>query len=135
MFLSFLDESRAFDTVNHGKLFAKLQERGGPLYMIRILHYWYAHQTMHARWGIRLSAPFNGVRQGGILSPLLFNLYLYDLSRQLNQCRTGCMVGDRLINHLVYADDLVIMSPSSVYSNCLESVPATVCSMILCLIL
>ena len=78
MFLCFLDASRAFDRVNHGKLFAKLQERGVPPYMIRILQYWYTHQTMHARWGTSISASFlvtNGVRQGGILSPVLFNRY------------------------------------------------------------
>ena len=44
---------------------------------------------------------------------MLFNLYMDDLSRQLSQCKTGCMVGNMLINHLIYADDLVIISPSS----------------------
>lgn len=91
------------------------------VYQLYKLHYWYTHwythQIMHARWGTSLSAPFlvtYGVRQGGILSPVLFKLCVDDLSRQLNQCRTGCIVGDRLVNHLVYADDLVVMSPSSV---------------------
>lgn len=36
-----------------------------------------------------------------------------DLSRQLGACKTGCMVGDMVINHFLYADDLTILSPSS----------------------
>ena len=47
------------------------------------------------------------------MSPVLFNLYMDDLSRALEVCKTGCMVGDRCINHLMYADDLVVMSPYS----------------------
>ena len=35
------------------------------------------------------------------------------LSRELEECNTGCMVGNQLINHLMYADDLIIMSPYS----------------------
>ncbi|KAL0970009.1 hypothetical protein UPYG_G00235880 [Umbra pygmaea] len=36
-----------------------------------------------------------------------------DLSKQLNDCNTGCVIGDKCINHLMYADDLVVFSPSS----------------------
>ena len=53
------------------------------------------------------SSPFrvsNGVRQGGILD---------DLSSLLNCCNTGCVSGDTIINHLMYADDLVLISPSA----------------------
>ena len=45
--------------------------------------------------------------------PILFNLYVNDLSMQLRACNTGCMTGEMLVNHLMYADDLVILSPSS----------------------
>ena len=116
IFMCFLDASRAFDLISHGKLFLKLLERGVPLYLIRILQFWYSHQTMQVRWGSSTSTPFlvsNGVRQGGILSPSLFNLYMDDLSKQLNECKTGCMVGNSLINHLIYADDLVLLTPYS----------------------
>lgn len=116
MCLCFLDASKAFDRINHGKLFVKLQQRGVPPYLVRVLHFWYTHQTMQVRWGTTISEPFlvtNGVRQGGILSPMLFNLYMDNLTQRLKNCKTGCMVGERLLNHLLYADDLVVMSPCS----------------------
>lgn len=115
MFLCFLHASKAFDHINHGKL-QELQERGVPSYLIRILHFWYTHQTMQVRWGNVISEPFlviNGGRQGEILSPMLFNVYMDELSKRLSGTRTGCMIGEKLVNHLLYADDLVCMSPYS----------------------
>lgn len=72
MFLCFLDASKAFDRVNHDKLFIKLSNRGVPGYLIRILIFWYSQQTMQVKWGESVSDSFrvsNGIRQGGILSP------------------------------------------------------------------
>ena len=54
----------------------------------------------------------NGVRQGGILSPYLFTFYINNLSVQLNQIHVGCYIGSHLLNHLMYADDIVLISPS-----------------------
>ena len=90
LFLCFLDASKAFDRVNHEKLFTKMADRGISKYLIRILVFWYTHQTMMPRWGSSVSEPFhvsNGVRQGGILSPFLFNLYMDGLSDNLNACK------------------------------------------------
>ena len=56
----------------------------------------------------------NGVRQGGILSPYLFNVYVDELSEQLKMCNVGCSMNGHLINHIMYADDLVLILPPSV---------------------
>ena len=115
-FLCFLDASKAFDRVKHSVLFKKLIDQNVPGFIIRILIYWYSSQSMYVRWSGCISAGFkisNGVRQGGILSPHLFNLYMDNLSVLLSGCDTGCMVSDRIINHLMYADDLVLMAPSA----------------------
>ena len=116
VFTCFLDASKAFDRINHRKLFCKLLERGVPGYIVRILSFWYANQCMRVRWGAGVSGSFtvsNGVRQGGILSPYLFNVFMDDLSDSLNKYPAGCFLGKILINHLMYADDLVLLCPSA----------------------
>ena len=85
----FLDASKAFDRINHWSLFKKLIDRGFPGYIVRILTRWYRTQSFCAKWGNAKSSPFlvnNGVRQGSVLSPLLFNIYMDQLSINLKQC-------------------------------------------------
>jgi len=67
------------------------------------------------RWGAAVSEFFlvgNGVRQGGILSPYLFNVYLDDLCVRLNNAATGCNFNDLFYNNFAYADDLALAAPS-----------------------
>ena len=114
--ICFLDASKAFDRVNHSVLFSKLSSKGVPGYLLRILVFWYEHQTMCVRWGKVVSEPFtvsNGVRQGGVLSPLFFSVYMDDLSKRLNELNIGCSIGEMIINHIMFADDLVLVSPST----------------------
>ena len=117
MFMGFLDASKAFDRIRHSTSFKKLIDRQVPSYIVRIMIYWYINQTMFVRWSRILSEGFqvsNGVRQVSILSPYLLNVYINDLSAALTKCRTCCCIDDMNINHLMYADDLVKSSPSSV---------------------
>jgi exonuclease III len=112
----FLDASKAFDRVNHWCLFKKLLKRGVPSLVVRLLCFWYATQTFCVKWGSATSVPFstkNGVRQGGILSPRLFTLYMDDLSHKLNSINAGCYIGSCCVNHLFYADDICLLAPSA----------------------
>ena len=105
----FLDASKAFDRVEHWSLFKKLIDRNVPLVVVRLLVHWYRQQTLCVKWGRNTSSFFtvtNGVRQGGILSPFLFTLYVDDLSHRLNNSKVGCHINNVCINHLFYADDL-----------------------------
>ena len=116
VYTCFLDASKAFDRVNHSILFEKLAKRGVPVYILRLLIFWYQHQNKCVKWGSLTSELFtvsNGVRQGGILSPHFFNVYDVDLSTKLNKLKVGCVMGEFIINHLLYADDIVLVSPSS----------------------
>ena len=71
---------------------------------------------MFVRWSDTSSTSFfvtNVVKQGCIISPMLFNLYIDDLSLMLNCSGIGGYIGIYFINHLSYADDLCLISLSS----------------------
>ena len=116
VYICFMDASKAFDRVNHWTLFLKMIDSGMPPIFVRLIVTWYCEQHACVRWGSTLSPKFNvsnGVRQGGILSPLFFNLYMDRLSVTLSKTKVGCALGKIMVNHLAYADDLVILSPSA----------------------
>ena len=115
VYICFLDASKAFDRINHWSLFAKLIKRNVHVMIVRILLYWYRNQLFCIRWGSQYSGCFaatNGVRQGGVLSPALFNCYMDDLSNVLLQSKLGCNINGLYVNHLMYADDTCLIAPS-----------------------
>ena len=115
VYCCFLDASKAFDRVCHDTLFLRLVRYGIPASVVRILRFWYSEQVMFVSWNGSVSDGFltrNGVRQGGLLSPGLFNLYVNYFSEELNRLDIGCYLNAVCINHLVYADDLCLISPS-----------------------
>ena len=71
---------------------------------------------MKVRWGNTLSSSFqvgNGVKQGCILSPVLFNIYRDELSMTLKNTAIGGQIGGQLLNRLCYAGDMYLISISS----------------------
>ena len=110
-----MDASKTFDKISFWLSFQKLVDKGFPTFIIKILAFWYIHQKMHVRWGTTATTPFlvsNGVKQGDIISPMLINVYMDDISIKLNQSGIGRNIGGHLINHLCY-DDLCLISLSS----------------------
>jgi len=111
----FADFSKAFDRVNYWKLFKQLLDIGLSAQIVSLLAYWYSHQRVCIRWNNAVSSSFsigNGTKQGGILSPFLFNVYLRDLIMTIMSARVGCNVGGMFVNILAYADDVVLLAPS-----------------------
>ena len=81
MHVAFLDASKAFDRVNRCKLLTKLENRGVATYILRLISYDFISQhILYVYGGGNSYSDFftstNGVKQGGILSPLFFNVYM-----------------------------------------------------------
>ena len=88
------------------------------LFVIKLSGFWYSRQHMNIRWGNTVSSSFhitNGVKQRGIISPVLFNAYMDDLSISLNNSGIGSHIGEKTINHLCYAFwwYICLITPSS----------------------
>lgn len=117
VFICFLDYEKAFDRIHHDKLLAMLEEIGLDRQDIQLIKNLYWGQTANIRIGNITTDDINiqkGVRQGCILSPLLFNLYsdriFKEALEELGNC--GIKVNGIPITTIRYADDTVILSDS-----------------------
>ena len=110
-----LDCSKAFDKCLFDKLFGKLIAKGLPAVVIRVLVFMYEEQQGWVKLGGKRSSSFqltNGTRQGSVLSPVLFSVYLDDLLAELRALQLGCHIGGWWYGALGYADDLILLAPN-----------------------
>ena len=117
IYFCFIDYAKAFDCVNHSKLWKILKVMGIPDHLTCLLRNLYAGQEATVRTGRGTTDWFQirkGVCQGCILSPCLFNLYEEDIIRNagLEEAQAGIKIAGRNINNLRYADDTTLMAES-----------------------
>jgi exonuclease III len=115
VFLLLLDASKAFDRVNFVSLFEKLYKREMCPLVLRLIMNMYTESLMCVKWESTVSSTFgisNGVKQGGVLSPLLFNVYIDGLLTDLEKSGYGCYIGSTFAGAFGYADDLAILAPT-----------------------
>ena len=117
IYFCFIDYAKAFDCVDHKKLWKILKETGTPDHLICLLRNLYAGQEATVRTGHGTTDWFQigkGVRQGCILSPCFFNLYAEYIMRNagLEETQAGIKIAGRNISNLRYADDTILMKES-----------------------
>ena len=115
IYFCFIDYSKAFDSVDHNKLWKILQEMGIPDHLTCLLRNRYAGQEATVKTGHGTTDWFQigkGVRQGCILSPCLLNFYAEYIMRNawLDETQAGNKIAGRNINNLRYADDITLMA-------------------------
>ena len=112
VFSCFMDMKKAFDMVKHSLLFQKLIHKNLSPIFVRLLMKMYMSQVASVRWEKKLSSIFsvtNGVKQGAVLSSILFCIYIDELIKRLRRNKTGCWINGNFVGVIVYADDIVFI--------------------------
>ena len=116
IYFCFSEYAKAFDCLDHNKLWKILKEIGIPDHLTCLLRNLYAGQKAKVRpgHGTDWFQIGKGVHQGCILSPCLFNFYAEYIIRNagLEEAQTGIKIAGRNINNLRYADDTTLMAES-----------------------
>ena len=111
-FLLLLNVLKAFDRVEYVKLFQTLLNRKICPTVLRLIMHMYVNQKILIRWYQLMShtwAISNGVRQGGVLSPILYSVYVDNLIRILRDSKIGCMYNNEYMGIFAYADDISVL--------------------------
>lgn len=119
----FFDFARAFPSIPHHKLWAKLNDLGVSPKLIRILRRIYENSNTQIRMQNTYTEPIDmtiGLLQGEILSPILFSLYIADIEETMKSSPAGgiTITRDLILHMLLYADDMVVLSNTETGLKC-----------------
>ena len=120
-YVALLDVQKASDTVGHNGLFHKLYSYGIKDHTWHLLRSWYQSTTCTVLWDGEQSHPFStrqGVKQGAVLSPLLYRLFVNDLLLELEHSGLSVRIGSVFCGAPMYADNhiLIACSPEDLQS-------------------
>ena len=75
----------------------------------------YCNQQLTVKWGDthypKCFTCTNCIKQGGVMSPILFCIYMDELLERLKKCNVGCFIGDTFLGAFSYVDDLTLVAP------------------------
>ena len=113
LYMCFIDCKKAFDCADHDVLWVILRDMGVPVHLIVLLRRLHINQeaTVRTEFGETDNIDIGkGVRQGCILSPLIFNIIAENTMREaLEEWKRGVSVGGRMVTKLKYADDTTLL--------------------------
>ena len=116
VYCGMIDCSKAFDKINWKILLCKLSESDLPRVFVDIVLAMYDNSFVRTRFN-GIHGEFwkvgNGTRQGGILSPYLFSVYINQILDEISNLYEGCSLEGYKTNILCYADDIICLSPSA----------------------
>ena len=127
MYVCFVDFKKAFDSVDRRALLTKLLRKGIDGKFFEIIKDMYSNTMYSCKFNNSYSEPFlanTGVKQGDSLSPTLFNVFVDDIDSCFidNSNTDPVTLGQYKLNHLLYADDLALISESPTgLQHCLNS--------------
>jgi len=129
VYIASLDASKAFDRLNHYKLFATLYKKNLSLIFINIIINWYQKLSVVVKWQGAYSLPLtvhSGTKQGSIISSIIFNMYVDCMISNLKSSKYGCHLCQKYIGCIMYADDLLLLSASVIELQCMLEICADV---------
>ena len=113
--VTLLDCKQGFDRCTFPAIFSKLRKTKLPVIVTRLLMHIYVKQVAWTRWGHENSQPFtmtNSTRQGSVLSPTIWTVYIEELITELRKLDIGCKIAGVYFGTAVFADDVALVAPN-----------------------
>jgi hypothetical protein len=115
-YTAFIDMQKAYDRVWRNGLWKRMWDEGVRGKIWRVIKNMYSVVQSSVLVGVEKTDTFDlhtGVRQGCVMSPVLFSFFINGLAREINEKTQGVSVGDISLRLLLYADDVVLLAGMS----------------------